>query len=411
MLSNRVLVLTAYFLCALAVLGSFLRIIQSAVTGTLGPDLVSIVSDIVWELGPILFVAIGALIVSRQPRNLIGWLLMTPALVSVVDWVITNIIRSVQVPPANPSFWLVLVVWASNASWLFVIFPVLFIAMLFPTGKPVSRRWRWVVWLGVLWMLVFLVGSLMFDEVGPDAATYGVDWMIRNPIGFIPTAVGEAVLIVWIAGLGILTVFAAISLVVRYRRAGAVEREQIKWLAFACGLFAAVYVPALALLGDNNPLALVLGLALLTIPVAIGIAILRYRLWDIDVIIRRTLTYAIVTGVLAIVFFASVVLLQQLFAGITGSGTNELVTVISTLAIAALFVPVRNVIQTAIDRRFNRKKYDAQKVLEHFSQTVRDETDLEKLTGELVNVVQETMQPKSVQLWLKPGKNSPTRRA
>jgi hypothetical protein len=134
--------------------------------------------------------------------------------------------------------------------------------------------------------------------------------------------------------------------------------------------------------------------------VCIVIAVFRYRLWDIDVIIRKTLTYTIVIGLLAAVYFGSVVLLQQIFAALTDQ-RSEIITVLSTLAIAALFVPVRNRVQTAVDRRFYRRKYDAQRVMKDFSQTVRDETDLEKLTGELVHVVQETMQPKSVTVWLK----------
>ena len=142
-------------------------------------------------------------------------------------------------------------------------------------------------------------------------------------------------------------------------------------------------------------------LSFAVIGIALGIAILRYRLFDIDIIIRRTLTYTLVTALLVVVFFGSVIVLQQIFAAFTSAGQNDLVTVLSTLAIAALFVPLRNRVQGVIDRRFNRKKYNAQQVLQQFGETVRDETDLDKLTGELVHVVQETMQPRSVSMWLK----------
>ena len=146
--------------------------------------------------------------------------------------------------------------------------------------------------------------------------------------------------------------------------------------------------------------------AYLFMPLAIMVAILRYRLWDIDLLIRRTVTYALIVALLATVYFGSVIVLQRIFAGIVNDN-NSFVTVLSTLAIAALFVPLRNRIQNEIDKRFNRKKYDAQQVMEKFSRTVRDETDIDKLTNELVGVVQETMQPKSVSLWLKnePGEN------
>lgn len=140
-------------------------------------------------------------------------------------------------------------------------------------------------------------------------------------------------------------------------------------------------------------------LTFLFLPLSIGIAIVRYRLWDIDVIVRKTLTYALVAALLAIMYFGLVILLQQLFAAVSNQ-RSEFITVLSTLAIAALFVPLRNRVQAMIDKRFYRKKYDAQQVLQRFSETVRDETDLEKLTNELLSVVNETMQPKSLALWL-----------
>jgi hypothetical protein len=144
----------------------------------------------------------------------------------------------------------------------------------------------------------------------------------------------------------------------------------------------------------------ILGLGYIVLPISVGIAILRYRLWDIDILIRKTLTYAVLAALLAVVYFGSIVLLQQVFAAVSGQRT-EVITVVSTLIIAALFIPLRNRIQSAIDRRFYRRKYDAQKVLNDFGVTVRDETDLEKLTGSLIAVVEETMQPRTVGIWLK----------
>ncbi|MCC7163002.1 MAG: hypothetical protein IT331_10950 [Anaerolineae bacterium] len=199
------------------------------------------------------------------------------------------------------------------------------------------------------------------------------------------------------------------------------QRQQTKWVVLGWGLFLLLFF-AIALPRISDPstsegvslerigfLLTVNGLILL-LPISIGVAILRSRLWDIDILIRRTLTYGLVTALLLVVFFGSVILLQQLFAGLTGSGQNEIVTVLSTLAIAALFVPLRNWMQGAIDRRFNRKKYDAQKVLSDFANTVRDETDLEKLVARLIQVVDETMEPKSVSLWLKDGERQTTNR-
>src|SRR3989337_375258 len=142
-------------------------------------------------------------------------------------------------------------------------------------------------------------------------------------------------------------------------------------------------------------------LSYLSLPVTIGISILRYRLFDIDLLIRRTLQYSVLSVLLALVYFGGVVVLQRIFTRLTGQGQNQLVTVVSTLAIAALSIPLRRRVQDVIDRRFYRKKYDAAKVIAAFAATVRDETDLDKLTASLIAVVQETMQPEHVSLWLK----------
>ncbi len=202
----------------------------------------------------------------------------------------------------------------------------------------------------------------------------------------------------------------------RYRHyATPVQKQQTKWLIYALAVFgvfllgfsviAYVFFPTSrvdsATSVATDLILFATNMTLVLLPLSIGVAIVRYRLWDIDILIRKTLTYALVVALLAIVYFGSVILLQQLFASVTGLQDNTIITVISTLGIAALFVPLRNKIQDFIDRRFYRKKYDAQQVLQDFAQTVRDETDLEKLTARLIEVVNETMQPKSVSVWLK----------
>jgi len=210
---------------------------------------------------------------------------------------------------------------------------------------------------------------------------------------------------------------AVVTQIYRYRFvSGIVERQQTKWVVLGLtGMFIGFLVvslpilldPALRTPGRSNLLYILFAIpgilfSLLLMPVSIAFSILRYRLWDIDLIIRRTLAYSVLTGALALVYFASVVLMQALFRAATGQGANQLVTVVSTLAIAGLFAPLRRRVQDVIDRRFYRKKYDAAKTLAAFAATVRDETDLDRLTASLVNVVQETMQPEHVSLWLKP---------
>lgn len=201
----------------------------------------------------------------------------------------------------------------------------------------------------------------------------------------------------------------------RYRKLYTpLERRQTRWVTYGgvlwLALLAVLAIPYYYFLNDPSGTGLLWWapfggaawwLTLNLFPISFAIAILRSRLWDIDVIIRRTVLYALITTSLLIVFFGSVILLQRIFSAITNSGQNEIVTVLSTLIIAALFVPLRTRIQNLIDRRFNRNRYDAQQVLNDFANTVRDETDLEKLTGRLMEVVHETMQPRSVSVWLK----------
>jgi hypothetical protein len=208
----------------------------------------------------------------------------------------------------------------------------------------------------------------------------------------------------------VLVVAAALSVIMRLRRAKGIERQQIKWFAYATaaavmGLVLAEVIPDVIdvpLWFERIGHAIFLSL-IPTIPISIGIAILRYRLYDIDIIINRTLVYGALTATLALVYFGVVTTTQALFRTLTGQERlPQLIVVASTLLIAALFNPLRRRIQTFIDRRFYRSKYDARKTLEGFSATLRDETDLEALRGDLVGVVRETMQPAHVSLWLRP---------
>jgi divalent metal cation (Fe/Co/Zn/Cd) transporter len=205
-------------------------------------------------------------------------------------------------------------------------------------------------------------------------------------------------------------ILSALSLVVRFRRASGVERQQLKWFALAAalngGLIVADQLRLDRLLGDAlwNLLAVTTIAALY---VAVGIAILRYRLYEIDIIINRTLVYGSLTALLAAVYFGGVTATQAIFGVLTGQEQQpQLAIVISTLVIAALFNPLRRRIQAFIDRRFYRKKYDAAKTLEAFSAKLRDETDLDALSDDLVGVVKETIQPAHVSLWLRPDTTS-----
>jgi hypothetical protein len=333
----------------------------------------------------------------------VGWLMMIIALVSgIPDFILVG---RLSAPPETLSLGLWLLLWFDGWSWIPLIFPIFLIPLHFPTGRPPSRRWNWVIWLaGGMWLFFVVLGSFS-DTLVP---TSGGDWSLPNPIGFIPIEVWNGpLMIIW--GIGLLTMVSAsvVSLFMRYRRAQTVEREQIKWLLFAGAFFVVVYGLTFFLLSaeesllDNGLTSLLLVASILALPAAITIAIFRYRLYDIDVVIRKTLLYAVLTALLALVYFGSVILLQGLFSRLAGVEQSTLAVVISTLAIAALFTPLRRRIQDAIDRRFYRKKYDAQQVLAQFAQTARDETDLDALLAELVRVVDETLQPEHVSVWLK----------
>jgi hypothetical protein len=215
------------------------------------------------------------------------------------------------------------------------------------------------------------------------------------------------------AGIVLFVVFivgSVASLFVRYLGAGQVEKKQIQWLLFACSLFAVVLIMTFSL-GDsestlvNNLLEAAFVASFTAIPAAIAIAILRHNLWDINVIIRKTAVYAVLTALLALVYFGVIVLLQSIVEAVSGQ-QSPISIVISTLIIAALFSPLRRRVQDVIDRRFYRNRYDAERTLADFGQFVRDETDMEALTAELLRVTEETMQPEQVSVWFQQPTNT-----
>ena len=361
----------------------------------------------------LVFPLVGALIASRRPENPIGWLCLVDGLL----WTTTDMLDYhslyVMASPGSVPFPVGL---AGVNHWLWVPTVGLlgtYVFLLFPDGRLPSRRWRPLAWLcGV----VIASGSLGFMlSPGPLDMPRG----IRNPFGL------EAAPWVAVAAYAILPLLplcmlaSALSLVMRYRRSRGAVRQQIKWIAFAASLVALTYLIAMVALfihpseiwfAAGLPLWLDLIeyaalLSITSVPVAIGFAVLKYRLYDIDVIINRTLVYGSLTGALALVYFGGVTATQALFRNIAGQEElPQLVIVASTLVIAALFNPLRRLIQSFIDRRFYRAKYDARKILEAFSVRLRDETDLEALNEDLVEVVRETMQPAHVSLWLRPEK-------
>src|SRR5215204_5780711 len=287
------------------------------------------------------------------------------------------------------------------ASWLLPImigFQVFYL-LLFPTGRLPSRRWRLVAWLTVAFVVMGVILSAFSSDpengLGP----------IRNPLGIEGFSIVYKALLYTISPL--LYVAVALSVFMRLRHAVGVERQQIKWFAYAAAVWALGIILNVITLAIDTPLwfewaaRAFFTAAGEAIPIAIGIAILRHRLYDIDIIINRTLVYGPLTATLVALYFGGIVVLQRLFVVLTGQ-QSTLAVVASTLVIYALFNPLRRLIQGFIDRRFYRKKYDARKTLETFSAKLREQTNLEALNDELVGVVRETMQPAHTALWLRP---------
>jgi hypothetical protein len=272
-----------------------------------------------------------------------------------------------------------------------------FLLLLFPNGRLPSPRWRPVAWLAGLGQGGFVVGYAL------DAGPLEDFPQIVNPYGIdspVVRVVGVAGGLVVVASM----VASAVSLIVRARHVGRVERQQIKWLTYGGAVVVGTSLVASAIaIWSVTVSILIINLALLGLPLFTGIAIVRHRLYDIDLIINRTLVYGSLTAILLGVYFCAVTVTQTLFRTLTGQEQlPQLVVVASTLVIAALFNPLRRRIQSLIDSRFYRRKYDAAKTLEAFSTKLRDETDLQALNEDLVGVVAETMQPAHASLWLRP---------
>ena len=337
------------------------------------------------------FPTVGAIIASRRPGNAVGWIFCAVGLCGGAEifTVGYGIYALVTNPGSLPGG--VIATWIGTWVWLpSVTLTITFLLLLFPHGRLLSSRWRPVAWLaaGVTIASVVLLAIVPWDLLDPGVPA-------QNPVGiesFRSLGIAPPAPI-FLIGIPIM-ILSVVSLVLRFRRSRGEERQQMKWFVYAGVLVVVV------LLVPGAAASLLQLLVMPALPVAAGVAILRHRLYDIDRIINRTLVYGALTLSLALVYFASVATLQYAFRALTG-GDSQLVIVASTLAIAALFSPLRRRIQTVIDRRFYRRKYDAARTLEAFSRRLRDETNLEPLAGGLLASVQETVQPEHASLWLR----------
>ena len=350
------------------------------------------------------FPTVGAIVASRRPENPIGWIFCIIGLSVIGDVASSQYVLYVRhVAPSLPAA--TLVAWFASWTWFVGMgLASTLMLLLFPDGRPPSPRWRVVGWLAVLLIGITVLARAVRPGPLDTEPTIPNPFGISGPIGDVARAVTD--LVGW--PLLILALASFTALISRFVRARGDERQQLKWVAYAATI-TAVGIAAIAivfLVGKGDDLAFgwvwyIAPVGLGLIPVAAGIGILRYRLYDIDLLINRTLVYAALSANLAAVYIGLVIALQGLLSGFTGG--NSLAVAASTLAVAALFQPLRRRIKAAVDRRFYRSRYDAQRTLEAFSSRLRHEVDLAHLTDELRGVVAETLQPTSVSVWLRRG--------
>jgi hypothetical protein len=343
---------------------------------------------------------VGAVIVPRMPQeNRIGWLFCAIGLLWAVlhfigEYAIYALLAEPGSLPAGE-----LASWIYSWLWVPGLGLLMFICLLFPNWRLPSARWRWFARLSALATLV----GMVLAAFSPGRIVLGLP-AIRNPLGIegLPNAY-KAVQVLML----VLIAISVASLLMRRVYARGVERQQTKWFTYTTAVAASgailqyIISESLGLLWLGGVAYALVLIGLVGIPISMGIAITRYKLYEIDLLINRTLVYGSLTAMLVALYFGGIVVLQRVFVLLTGQ-QSTLAVVASTLLIAALFTPLRRRIQSFIDRRFYRRKYDARKTLEAFSATLRDEADLEALNNDLVGVVRETMQPAHVSLWLRP---------
>ncbi len=367
-------------------------------------------SEVAFGVLLLIFPLTGLLILRRQPRNTIGWLLQAIGVVwglsAVADTYASYglLVRPGSVPGPDVAAALFAGAWAPGIGLMGT-----FLLLVYPNGHLPSPRWRLVAWLSALAIVVVpVVIALM-----PGPLDAGPDPTLQNPLGL--ESARPVLIVLFSLSLPLLPaciVASAVALVRRFRRSAGVERLQLKWLATAGTVVAAMYLTtmvaslATGITGgapDAQWLTVLQHVAIpsfVLLPVSIGIAVLRYRLYDIDLVINRALVYGGLTATLAGTYLASVLLLQLVLSPLTDQ--SDLAVAASTLGVAALFRPARARIQGAVDRRFYRRRYDAARTLESFTGRLRQEVDLESVSGDLRSVVRDTVQPAHVSLWVRP---------
>jgi hypothetical protein len=382
---------TAWVWAALVVAGTLVVGIATIIQGVLDVEAV-----VLLFLAPV-YAALGLLMVVRQPGNRVAWLLFVMA-----TWIVSTGATVLRLgadpdPPDPVSIWDVLaIVWNNTGYFIGLLIPLFLFFYIFPTGRFLTRRWSWAGWAAGLIALIAILAEWFTKEVGPDEA----DWTVVNPIGFHNSGVDDGGVLGVVFGIGIvaLGIGGIPAIIVRYRRADTLVRTQIRWVVYALLIMATSFL-AISFSGDAAPdwVGILLFLAMIAvIPVSITIAITRYQLYEIDRLFSRTLGYLLVVATLGLVYAVGAIWLPTQLPG----EQPPIFVAASTLAVAALFNPVRRRILDRVDRRFNRATYDAERVLDEFAADLNKAADIDQLTNDTVDVVNRTMQPASVGIWV-----------
>jgi hypothetical protein len=364
----------------------------------LGTTSTTVLQDSGFVVALIGFLLSGAIILSKQPRNIIGWLLMIPAIAVPVGELARIWALSLDPTPvtADPLVWLA--VWFSGVSWVFLIYPIFFLLLTFPNGKLPSPRWRWVTWLAVGMVAFFLFTIAFLERLAITNDAEVVELSVTNPIGLLPESFVNGAFggPLWSLLLVVTPVAGMLALIKRFRVGSSVERQQLKWPLYGFVLFGLGYAWTALASGATGPIAETLfGLSIVAIPASVAVAVLRYRLYDLGRIVSRTVMYLVVA-----VLLVGVYILAVLGLGSIMGRDNPVAVAAATLAAAALFNPMRNRIRHWVDRQFNRPRFNAERVIDTFTATLRDRVDTDDVVSGWVGVVSETMQPVTVAAWV-----------
>jgi hypothetical protein len=361
-----------------------------------------VADELGWRISYGSFATVGAVILSRRPRNVIGWMLCVIGLSSAVAGFAQDYASYALLHRSEPLPGGLLMGWLGSWPWYLAFGLIItFLPLLFPDGRLPSRRWLPVAWLAGALITLQCVWAAFAPRPfeGPSGMPQN-PWAIERAEGFFRLL--EAIFFVLAPAV---TILSLASLVIRFWRARGVQRQQLKWFTYfallAIGSWGTLHTTGLDGRLSGPVWVLFTMVSFWTIPVAIGIAILRYRLYEIDRLINRTLVYGLLTAILGAVYASVVLVLGQVFGGV-GRDPPSWAVAAATLAVAALFQPARRRIQAVVDRRFNRRKYNTAKTIQAFSTRLRDQVDLDTLSSELLAVVDQTMEPTRVSLWLRP---------